>query len=149
MEKCSLCKSNIADGPSENWNGPEGVEISIAPSAHPSAVADTSVGELTICERCLNALPDYLLPEDLYEIHYQFGLDYRDREMHERSADALRKALSFRVTTDGLAALAYAQDQLGHRDEAIRMYEQVVGIDPDHFMTRENLKLLRKKPTTL
>jgi tetratricopeptide (TPR) repeat protein len=148
MDKCSLCGNDIPDGPDQHWTGPEGEKLSTGTTAQPSAVAETSVGELTICERCLAALPSYLLPEDVYEIYYQFGLDYRDREMHERSADVLCKALSFQKTADVLAALAYEQDQLGHRDEAIRLYEEALQIEPEHFMSKENLKLIRKKPTT-
>ena len=148
MDRCSLCKSEIPDGSTEEWTGPEDISISIGSTAQPCALAATSVGELTVCERCLEALPDYLLPEDLCEIHYQFGLDYRDREMHARSADALRRALSFRRTADILAALAFAEDQLGHPDQAISLYEEALQIEPGHFMSTENLKLIKRKPTT-
>jgi tetratricopeptide (TPR) repeat protein len=148
MDKCSLCHRDIPEGPSEEWTAPEGVRIHIATTVHPCAVARTSVGELTVCENCLDALPAYLLPGDLYEIHYQFGLDCRDMKTHERSANALRKALSFRKTADALAALAYAEGQLGHSNKAIRLYEEALRIEPDHFMSKENLKVMRKKPTT-
>jgi len=144
MDECSLCKKQLPDdGRSETWTTDDGESVVIGRSAEASAVADTSLGELTICEQCFNALPDYLDSTDLYEIHYQFGLEYRDRKMTKRSAAALRKALSFLKTPDALAALAHAEDRMGNHEAAVSLYEQALQIDSDHFMSKENLKHMK------
>lgn len=145
MDKCSLCQNDILEGPGLELTGPDGERLTMPETAEPSVVAETSVGELTICERCLTTLPEYLLPEDLFEIYYEFGLEYGHREMHEQSANVLRTALSLQKTADALAALAVAEGYLGHTNEAVALYQHALQIEPDHFISKENLKLIKKE----
>ncbi len=148
MDRCSLCKTDLPEGASDVWTNQKGESISISRSEGPCAVADTSVGELTICELCYGSLPSYLLAGDLYEILYQFGLELENREEHERSVRSRTEALSIERTADALAALAYARDRLGQRDDAIGLYHSALELDPEHSMSLNNLEKMTGEPTS-
>jgi tetratricopeptide (TPR) repeat protein len=145
MNKCSLCKKVVPEGSPVEWTHSTGTRINVPTTLNPSVVVSSSVGEITICEHCYNDLPKWLSREDQYNIHYEFGLEYRDIGQHQQSIVSLRHALTIHSTPDALAALAYAHEQLGNTQEAINLYEQVVLLDTGHQMAANNLRLLKSK----
>lgn len=143
MNLCTLCKTPIPDAFSERWSTTDGKAVEVLRSAIPSAVVESSVGEFEICEPCYQRqLPSFFTPGDVAEIHYQFGLEYFERGLFARSIESLTLAGQISETADILAALARAEDALGHQERAVALYCRALEIDPSHFMSRENLKLL-------
>jgi len=126
----------------EKWTtSPDGEVVEVTRSAIPSIVAHTSIGELEICETCYwHGLPSYLTSQDLAEIHYQFGLEYRDRQLFERSVECLTEGRRLSETADVVAALALSQSALGRDAIAAALYRRALELDPSHFIARENLK---------
>jgi Tfp pilus assembly protein PilF len=76
------------------------------------------------------------------EIHYQFGLEYSQRGQFARGAESLTQARRISETADIVAALAHAENELGHMDIAIAHYRRALEIDPSHFMSQQNLQRL-------
>ncbi len=149
MDTCTLCKAPIPGTSPETWTTLDGQAVEVARSISPSIVAHTSVGEFAICEACyLHRLPSYFTPQDLAEIHYQFGLEYRDRQQFDRCVESLTEARGISETADIVAALAAAQDDLGCGELAVDLYRRALELDPSHFMARENLKCLTGSPGT-
>jgi tetratricopeptide (TPR) repeat protein len=143
MGICTLCKTQIPDSSPEAWTAPDGQTVRVARTAVPTAVIETSVGEFEICEACfVGGLPPFFTREDLANVHYQFGLEYRDRRQHTRSVESLTEARRLSETADIVAALAQAESHLGHRELAITHYRRALEIDPSHFMSRQNLQRL-------
>ncbi|MCI0747908.1 MAG: hypothetical protein L0Y58_21080 [Verrucomicrobia subdivision 3 bacterium] len=143
MSLCTLCKTQLPLSSPEQWTAPDGEVVDVDRTAVPSAVVETSLREFEICEFCYQrTLPGFFTRQDLAEIHYQFGLEYRDRGQHARNIASLTQALQLCETADIFAALAYAENRLGHRDAAIAYYRRALQIDPVHFMSRENLQKL-------
>jgi len=141
MSICTLCKTPLPEATPEKWTTPTGEPLQVARSATPSAVAKTSVGEFEICEACYHrGLPTFFTPQDMAEVHYQFGLEYSQRGHFARSVESLSQARRISETADIMAALAHAEDGLGHRDVAIAHYRRALEIDPSHFMSRQNLQ---------
>jgi len=141
MSSCTLCKTQIPQAAPEPWTTPAGGLFHVARSATPSAVAETSVGEFEICEACYHrGLPSFFTSQDVAEIHHQFGLEYSQSEQFDRSVESLTQARRISETADIVAALAHAEDALGHRDMAIAHYRRALEIDPSHFMSRQNLQ---------
>ncbi len=142
MSLCTLCKKQLPES-SEAWTAPDGQVVHVARSEVPSAMDDTSVGEFEICEACYQrGLPAYFTPEDVAEIHYQFGLEYCGREQFSRSIESLTRARRIAETADVMAALGHAEGQLGNREIAIAHYRRALEIDPSHFMASQNLRNL-------
>jgi tetratricopeptide (TPR) repeat protein len=143
MSICTLCKAQIPDSSPEAWTTPDGQVVHVARSSVPSAVIETSVGEFEICEPCYQrSLPPFFTPQDLAAIHYQFGLEYRDRGQFVRSVESLTRAHRLSETADIVAALAHVESELGHRELAITHYRRALEIDPSHFMAQQNLQKL-------
>ena len=145
MTTCTLCKTQIPETAPEQWATPKGEVIEVARSAVPFAVVDTSVGEFEICEPCYQrGLPVFFSPQDVAEIHYQFGLEYRDRRQFDRSVESLTQARRISETADIVAALAHAEDERGRREVAITHYRRALEIDPSHFMSQQNLERIHE-----
>src|SRR5579863_5200321 len=135
MSICTLCKIQIPDSSPESWTTQEGQVINIARSSMPSAVVETSLGEFEICEGCYKrGLPQFFTSLDLAGIHYEFGLEYRDRKQFAHSIESLKQALRISETPDILAALSRSETQRGHRELAISHYRRALEIDPTHFI---------------
>ena len=143
MDHCSICNSSLPEGEPEVWRTTEGDEIKISKHTFPSVVAETSLGEFTICEACyLKCLPTYFTPSDIASIHYEFGIEYGNAGDHERQIESLRKAQNIEETADILAMLAVAENACGRREKARLLYRKALLLEPEHFMARENLKNL-------
>ena len=141
MSNCTLCKTQIPEAAPETWTTPTGEALQVARSATPSTVVETSVGEFEICEACYHrGLPTFFTSQDMAEVHYQFGLEYCHCGQFARSVESLTQARRISETADIVAALAHAEDGLGHRDVAIAHYRRALEIDPSHFMSRQNLQ---------
>jgi tetratricopeptide (TPR) repeat protein len=145
-DQCSFCgKPFVATG-SEKWRAPSGELIAIPTSDIAYTLSDTSKGEVYICEECYKK-SDFkdLTSDDIAEIHYQFGLEYLASKQFSESVDALHQSLRLKVSPDTLASIARSYDELGATKLAIEFYQQALAIDPKHFMSRENLKLVLER----
>ncbi len=143
MDTCTLCKQSIRTVP-ETWTLPSGEVIHVNRNPVPVACVSTSAGDIDICESCyLRGLPATFSTQVVASAHYEFGLAYRDLGRQMCSIESLKKALRLSETAAILAAIAYAEHQLGNRDSAIKHYEQALSLDPEYFISRENLKTMR------
>lgn len=125
------------------WTGPDGLEFAVPRSALPCILVETSLGEFDICEACyLGGLPEFFLPEDVAEVHYQFGLDYTQRQQYVLGVEALRRARQILESADILASLGYAEDLSGNREVARGQYRRALEIEPGHFIAGMNLRQL-------
>ena len=141
MSDCTICKKDVPDSASEAWTTPDGNVVHVARTADACALVNTSLGEFVICESCYRrGLPPFFTREDAAEIHYEFGLEYRDRRQFDLSVQSLTQACAISETADNVAALAYSENELGNRELAIAHYRRALEIDPSHFMSRENLR---------
>ncbi|MBX3742392.1 MAG: tetratricopeptide repeat protein [Akkermansiaceae bacterium] len=140
--KCGLCKSIIGEATPEVWIAPDDDQLLVNRSEKASALAETSVGEIMICEECyVRGLPTYFTPDDLMEIHHQFALDHMHRGEFLLAGESLRKALGQRETADIVSALALTESHLGGPEAAIPLCRRALEIDPGHFNSVRNLQL--------
>ena len=145
MDSCTICHRDIAQGEPSIWRSDDGDIISISDSAEPLAVIDTPSGELWVCEPCyLGALPSSLTPAQLRELHEQFAMEYRELRRFPDAIRACERALEFGDSADTLAELAGAHGELEHLAEAESFYKRALAVVPDHFIAKNNLKLLLK-----
>ena|SRR5213594_4190215 len=135
MSKCTLCKTESPEKPTEPY------ALAAAKVAEPLAIAETSFGEFEICEACYRlGLPVYFTQSDLAEIHYQFGLEYLQRDQSSESVNALSRALQITESADILTALGHAESKRGDKETAIAHYHRALEIDPSNLAAKENLK---------
>jgi tetratricopeptide (TPR) repeat protein len=140
MSNCTLCKSRLLDTGTKTWKLPDGQTVQLEHSSVAIAVATTTLGEFEICESCYRrGLPAFFTAQDLAEIHYQFGLEYRDLKQFSKSMEALSKARGLGETANIVAEIANAERALGNRDKAIDLYRRALELEPDHVMARQNL----------
>lgn len=144
MECCSLCKIPIPENEPDSWFTDDGECLNVRKSAIPTALAETSLGEIYICETCYQkGLPVFFTSDDLAQIHYQFGLEYHVSGNNQRSIESLSMACQIAESAEILAALALAESEIGHIEAARALYLRALEIDPQHFMSIENLKILK------
>ncbi len=99
-------------------------------------VAEVESGEVIICEDCYGNLDtfDFSLG-DLYEIHYQFGIEYLFSSLHDKSLEAFEKALEISRTPDILSSVALLYLKTERLDEANTLLRESLALNPDHEMT--------------
>jgi tetratricopeptide (TPR) repeat protein len=148
-ENCSFCKKHLPSDISSKWISQDGVTLNVGGCSLPYVIAVTTLGELSVCEECYTSLPDYLTQEDLAEIHYQFGLEYRDRGNHQRSLDSCKRSIALTRTPKVLSAIGDAHRCLGNRNEAIDAYRKALELDPSESMAKNNLARLMSDETDL
>jgi hypothetical protein len=112
------------------------------------AIARTSRGEVTVCGECYPARAgQFFAPEDMAEVHHEFGLGFYS-DSH-RDADAAQdpallakarqcqlNALALRRKADYLAALAVLA---GSGEESDRLNREALALDPDCLVAKLNL----------
>jgi len=140
-DQCSFCNKRLVATASEKWLATSGELIAVPKSEILYIFAETSKGEVCLCEECYKkeSLDDFNA-DDLAEIHYQFGLEYRESGCSSKSVDALHRALKFRKTADMLAAIALSYGDIGDHKLECEFYRQALVLDPRHFAASENLK---------
>lgn len=139
MNQCSICKTEIEDDLSETWTDPQGESVEIELSSKVKALAETSVGEIYVCEECYGrGLPNYFDQDDLVEIYTQFGLGYLMSDDYEAAQKAFSKAIALERNPDTLANLACAESYLENDSLAKKLYDEALSIDPDHLMSNLN-----------
>lgn len=139
-DACTFCQGR---SPQSILESSDSQQFEITPSASPVACAETSRGEVWICEACYqHALPIHLCQPDLAEIHHQFGLEYLARNRFRCGVASLTQARQLAESADIVASLAYAESALGHREAAVALYHHALKLNPSHHMSRENLRFL-------
>jgi tetratricopeptide (TPR) repeat protein len=143
METCFLCQRIIPEGEPSIWRNDSGESVSVATSVEPLALIDTPSGDLCVCERCYHAaLPPFLSHDQLQALHAEFAIEYCNFERFDDAIAAGQRALELGLSADNLAMLAYTHSQLGRQSEAAALYQRALAIEPDHFISTENLKRL-------
>jgi tetratricopeptide (TPR) repeat protein len=145
MSDCALCKKHSSEGPAEPSRSEDG-QTAGGLGGKLWAVAETSLGQFEICEACYEqGLPVFFTQSDLAEIHYQFGLEYLERDQSAESIDALSQALRINESADTLAALGNAESRRGDQASAIAHYQRALELDPSNPTAKENLKGLQSQ----
>ncbi len=143
MYTCYFCGDHEPLNEFEEWSSDDGTSIRLPKSTAAWTVVDSSVGKLWICGTCYDKnVFRGLRAEDRAKIHYSMGLEYGHLDQYQKSISALTKALKLKKSADILAQLALNYSNTGDIKRAYKLYHQALQLDPDHFMSRENLKNL-------
>ncbi len=142
-EQCSLCRKAFPMDRSEVWESQDGEKIMLPDSSTLYAVVNTSLGELNICEECVEKdLPHFFSKDDRNEIYYQFGLALHEERKHQRAIGFLERA---ELNSDILLALGNAYDGIGETARAIACYRAILEEQPDHPYAKANLESITKR----
>jgi tetratricopeptide (TPR) repeat protein len=140
-DKCSECGKLLVATSSDKWRASSGELIAVPKFDIAYIFAQTSKGEICMCEECYTAKNfGSFNSADLSEIYYQFGLEYQELGRFSESVDALHKGLQLMRSADMLAAIAYSYGETGDCKLASEFYRQALSVDPTHFSAQENLK---------
>ena len=91
-----------------------------------------------ILEESLEISPDNA------KIHYQLGLIYQAQNNRPSALNYMKKAVELDETfTDAKCKLALMFENLGDKENAILLYEEVLKIEPENETASNNLKMLR------
>ena len=124
-EICTFCRKTISSTGTEEWTDAYGTSFMIDKPDIKYALADTSLGEICICDECYKSQEfTGFLPADICEIHYQFGLGFLQASEDEQALKALNSALNYGSSTDLFLALTRAHSRLGHHAES-KMFQQL------------------------
>ena len=123
-EKCTFCGKAISSTGMEQWHDEHGNSFAVEKADTKSALADTSLGEVWMCDSCYKTqeFADLSI-RDICEIHYQFGLVFLEAFEDLQALEALSSALNYGTSPDLFLALATAHRRLGHHAEAKRFEE--------------------------
>lgn len=140
VEICSYCGKIFVNKPLEVDHEKRTVVIPKLDEHY--VVAEVESGEVIICEDCYSKRDsfDFSLG-DLYEIHYQFGIEYLFSSLHDRSLEAFEKAAGISRTPDILSSLAFIYLKTEKLEEATTLLREALSLNPDHEMSL--LHLLR------
>jgi tetratricopeptide (TPR) repeat protein len=145
--QCSVCGREFPSDKTEVWatEGDELLTVELSSEAY--AVAETSLGELQICESCysLRRKFDLLTPADQRDLHIEFAIEYISRELWEKAIASCRHALDFGPDSRIFFNLGLAHTGLGLTDDAIKSYERAIELDPEDVYAKANLKQLLSK----
>ena len=140
-DECSFCRERLIATTSEKWRASSGELVAVPKSESLYIFASTSRGEICLCEKCYKkGIFGDLNQHELAEVHYQFGLEYREVGRMSDSVDALHRGLRCKQTSDMLAAIAISYGELGEHTLEQEFYRQALALDPSHFVASENLK---------
>ena len=145
-DKCDLCGVFYEFVKSETWRfGHNQVNVPECGVVFALVHGDDS-SKINICEACYanNRIESELSREQARVAFKGFGLEFSRLGQFEKAKTALMQSLQIGETAGRLASLAYVEDYLGNRSAAIELYLRALAIDPNHFMSNENLKTLRK-----
>ena len=130
----------ISVGEPSVWRHESGESVTVETSMEPLVAIDTPSGELWVCESCYLSTLTAPPSEQLRALHAEFAIEYRDRHRFSDAIRAGERALEFGVSADILAELAYVHSKLGLQAEAAALYRRALALEPNHFMSAENLK---------
>lgn len=141
MNRCFKCNKVLADSLAEDWHDSHGEVVSIGKSDEPYALIYISGREACICEKCyIEGNYGSASLNDVWEIHYQFALEYRDLGRYLDSLKSLRQVPDHSRTADMWAAIGYVYGELGNSIEERKAYFEALKVDPGHADALENLK---------
>lgn len=114
LDRCTHCGKIFNNERTEQWETSAGETIDVEFSNDPYICLDLLGAEMIFCEECYKMVDlgiRYTL--DMAEVHFQFGLEYRDMGRFPESLDSLRKALDIKRTADILAEIASVYGKMG------------------------------------
>ncbi len=131
---CAVCDRHIPVAGFESWMGADGAIVEVPVYEEIGVLADLQSGEeLYLCEDCyLKRNFDCYSPEDVYSIHYQAGLEYRDAERFEEALTALAYAAEISRTADVLSEMADCYAEKSDNDKAASLYEESLEEESEH-----------------
>jgi hypothetical protein len=139
--QCYFCGKFAPNDKIENWVTGDGDVVEICYTGEVFAAIDDSREDIYVCESCYKSgVVGEIKDFTSYELHYQFGLEFRDRYRYVDSIKALKKAYKTKRTADVLSAIAFAHGELGNRVLERMFYLAALKIDPSHFMSLANLQ---------
>ena len=128
----------------EVWTNEEGESITIKRSSEISIVAETSLGELHICENCykLRGKFELMTPGDLRNVHAEFAIEYSDRKLWDKSISSCYEALALGADSEVYFLLGVAYEGAGLKGQAVQSYNRAIELDPENVCARQNLAQL-------
>jgi hypothetical protein len=139
--QCCICGKIAPNNKMEAWVTNEGDVVEVGYTGEIFAAFDTSNEELYVCEACYKlGVFSAIKYFEVYELHYQFGLEFRDNCRYEESVQSLKKAYRCKRTADALSSIAFVHGELGNRVLERMFYLGALKIDPSHFMALANLR---------
>ncbi len=142
-DRCFICERLLLATASEKWRASSGELIAVQKSeqAYVMIKAEKTGVDICVCEDCYKKnLFNRFSNEEIAEIHYQFGLEYRESGFHNDSIDALHRGLQLKPSADMLAAIALGYGQLGDYKLEHEFYRQALELDQKHEVACRNIK---------
>ena len=144
-DQCSLCGKQFDLDTVERWGADANHSVELRGTSEVLACANTTLGELDICEECYLRRNKFHLmsPSDRREIHDQFGLEYQHRKNWLSSIEAFSKAAEINRDADVLLSMGGSYEGLNDPQMAKKCYSEALTLEPDNRFARENLARLR------
>jgi len=141
---CSFCGKQEHACNVEKWKLDDNLTVDIARTKNICVEDPHNTEKKVICEACYQAdLMNGYSDAELIDIHMQFGIEYILAGRITNAESAFRKLIGIKVTSDGLAHLAYCLAAQNKTEEARNFYFHALEIDPNHAMARNNLAKLK------
>lgn len=138
-EVCEKCGCELLPLNPE-WGDGGDTPIEVPPGYIPCGVIDTGLVVRLVCEECYHAGKlESFSKEELYALHYAFGLEYQLLGRYVESVTAYRKALGVQVSVDVLVLAAEVEGMLGHSQEQEAHYKRALEVDPNDVLARRGL----------
>jgi hypothetical protein len=107
-EECSICGKFFQATGSEIWTGDDDFSVGLDTFDELFIIVDVVDKKYYICEICYKS-SRYLTVEniDLAEVHFEFGLAYKDHEKNDEAIVCLMKSLEIQISAQTLSSIAY------------------------------------------
>ena len=143
-DTCSMCHRAYTITRTDTWTTDNGTPLILGSSDMGFAVVTLNGEEVEICEKCYldGSLKGRIQCRDMYEVHYEFGLCFLQRERYEDALQAFKEAMEIGIDSKLLASIGLAYGYLGQHTLAKVSYQRALELDPSNFCAGSNLKLL-------
>lgn len=138
-EFCDICRRELETNNPADCD-PDADAASLAAGYTPCAMIESRRGPLFVCETCYRQgdLSRYS-SEDLYDLHYAFGVEYQALGRNQDALVALQKATGIDETADVLVMTATLYGQLGQTDREVALYQRALQLDLKDLLARRGL----------
>ncbi len=137
---CYLCDRPLEPQEAPGWDDPSQTVVTLPKNYVPCARIEAGRGVLLLCEPCYQR-GDFsrLEPDDLYEVHYSFGLEYLTLERLDEALGAFQRAAGVSEGADVLAMIASIHGQRGETQRQLATYERALRLEPQDVLLRRGL----------